>query len=217
METRETLEKSVLQCESFSQSNCAVAVCGSNFNKFQLNLLLKECNPKEIIICFDKEENKGEEKYFNKLWNLCKKYINYCNFSFIYDREELLDMKDSPSDKGEKVFNKLKQYGNKGYVIRKIAHFTIYAAIGISISLFLYVITKKIFISSTLAFILSYMYAYYDELTRQVSVVGRTGTIKDVIIDSAGAFTGIAILFMIVVTFNGIRGFIRFVFRESEA
>ena len=100
-------EKSVLQCESFSQSNCAVAVCGSNFNKFQLNLLLKECNPKEIIICFDKEENKGEEKYFNKLWNLCKKYINYCNFSFIYDREELLDMKDSPSDKGEKVFNKL--------------------------------------------------------------------------------------------------------------
>lgn len=100
-------EKSVLQCESFSQANCAVAVCGSNFNKFQLNLLLKECNPKEIIICFDKEENKGEEKYFNKLWNLCKKYINYCNFSFIYDREGLLDMKDSPSDKGEKVFNKL--------------------------------------------------------------------------------------------------------------
>ena len=100
-------EKSVLQCESFSQPNCAVAVCGSNFNKFQLNLLLKECNPKEIIICFDKEENKGEEKYFNKLWNLCKKYINYCNFSFIYDREGLLDMKDSPSDKGEKVFNKL--------------------------------------------------------------------------------------------------------------
>jgi VanZ family protein len=61
------------------------------------------------------------------------------------------------------------------------------------------------------------MYAYYDELTRQVSVVGRTGTIKDVIIDSAGAFTGIAILFMVVVTFNGIRGFIRFVFRKSEA
>lgn len=107
METREPLEKSVLQCESFSQANCAVAVCGSNFNKFQLNLLLKECNPREIIICFDKEENKGEEKYFNKLWNLCKKYINYCNFSFIYDREELLDMKDSPSDKGEKIFNKL--------------------------------------------------------------------------------------------------------------
>lgn len=117
----------------------------------------------------------------------------------------------------EKVFNKLKQYGDKGYVVRKMAHFSIYAAIGISICLFLYVITKKIFISSTLAFMLSAMYAYYDELTRQVTVAGRVGTIKDVFIDSAGAFTGIAILFAIVVTFNGLRGFINFIFRKSEA
>ena len=102
-------EKSVLQFESFQQDNCAVAVCGSNFNKFQLNLLIKECHPKEIIICFDKEENKGEDKYFMKLWNICQKYKNYCNFSFIYDRENLLDMKDSPSDKGELIFNQLKE------------------------------------------------------------------------------------------------------------
>ena len=102
-------EKSVLQFENFQQDNCAVAVCGSNFNKFQLNLLIKECHPKEIIICFDKEENKGEDKYFMKLWNICQKYKNYCNFSFIYDRENLLDMKDSPSDKGELIFNQLKE------------------------------------------------------------------------------------------------------------
>ncbi|MGL5750148.1 MAG: VanZ family protein [Paraclostridium sp.] len=117
----------------------------------------------------------------------------------------------------EKIFNKLKQYGDKGYVVRKMAHFSIYAAIGTSICLFLYVITKKIFISSTLAFMLSAMYAYYDELTRQVSVAGRVGTIKDVFIDSAGAFTGIAILFAIVVTFNGLRGFVNFIFKKSEA
>ncbi|MGL5507115.1 MAG: VanZ family protein [Paraclostridium sp.] len=117
----------------------------------------------------------------------------------------------------EKIFNKLKQYGDKGYVVRKMAHFSIYAAIGTSICLFLYVFTKKIFISSTLAFMLSAMYAYYDELTRQVAVAGRVGTIKDVFIDSAGAFTGIAILFAIVVTFNGLRGFANFVFRKSEA
>ena len=100
-------EKSVLQFESFQQDNCAVAVCGSNFNKFQLNLLIKECHPKEIIICFDKEENKGEDKYFMKLWNICQKYKNYCNFSFIYDRDGLLDLKDSPTDKGEETFGKL--------------------------------------------------------------------------------------------------------------
>ena len=100
-------EKSVLQFESFEMPNCAVAVCGSNFNKYQLNLLLKYCYPQEIIICFDKEEIRGEEKYFNKLWKIGKKYSEYCDFSFIYDRNSLLNMKDSPSDRGEEVFRKL--------------------------------------------------------------------------------------------------------------
>lgn len=100
-------EKAVLQFENFSRTNCAVAVCGSSLNKFQLDLLLKECHPKEIILCFDKEEKKYEEKYFYKLWNMCKKYNKYCDFSFIYDRENLLEMKNSPSDKGEKIFEQL--------------------------------------------------------------------------------------------------------------
>lgn len=100
-------EKSVLQCESFSGPNCAVAVCGSQFNKYQLNLLMKLCSPKEIVICFDKEELPHEEKYFNKLWSICDKYKHYCRFSFVYDREGLLNLKDSPSDRGEETFQKL--------------------------------------------------------------------------------------------------------------
>lgn len=100
-------EKSCLQMDSFSMPNCSAAICGSNFNKFQLKLLLKTAAPKEIIICFDKEELPKEDKYFYKLLNLCKKYSKYCNFSFIYDRENLLDLKDSPTDKGEEVFKKL--------------------------------------------------------------------------------------------------------------
>lgn len=100
-------EKSVLQSENFDMPNCGVAVCGSNFNKFQLNLLLKYCAPAEIVVCFDKEELPGQDKYFNKLYNIGKKYQNYCNFSFIYDRKNLLEMKDSPTDKGEKVFREL--------------------------------------------------------------------------------------------------------------
>lgn len=100
-------EKSVMQAESFKLPNCSAAVCGSNFNKYQLNILMKACAPHEIVLCFDKEELPGEDRYFNKLWNICQKYKNYCNFSFIYDREGLLDLKDSPTDKGEETFVKL--------------------------------------------------------------------------------------------------------------
>ena len=100
-------EKSCLQFESFNMPHCAVAVCGSTFNKYQLNILMKHCSPSEIVICFDNEEIKGETKYFYKLYNLCKKYNNYCKFSFIYDRQGLLNPKDSPSDHGEEVFKKL--------------------------------------------------------------------------------------------------------------
>lgn len=110
-------EKAVLQMESFPMDNCGVAVCGSNFNKFQLSILMKTCQPKEIVICFDNEEEEGQEKYFFKLWNICKKYSNYCNFSFVYDRKNLTNKKDSPTDKGYKVFLELiskRVYFNEG-------------------------------------------------------------------------------------------------------
>lgn len=100
-------EKFCLQSESFSFPNCSCAVCGSQFNKYQLDILMKNCRPKEIVICFDKEEKNKEDKYFFKLYNLCKKYINYCKMSFIYDIENLLKLKESPTDCGENIFKKL--------------------------------------------------------------------------------------------------------------
>ena len=100
-------EKAVMQMESFSFPNCSAAVCGSSFNKYQLNILMKTCCPTEMVLCFDKEELPGEEKYFFKLYDICKKYGQYCNFSFIYDREGLLNLKESPTDRGEEVFTKL--------------------------------------------------------------------------------------------------------------
>lgn len=100
-------EKACLQCEAFNFPNCSVAVCGSQFNKFQLDLLVRYCHPQEIIICFDKEEKPGEDKYFKKLYDMCKKYTNYANMSFIYDRQGLSKMKDSPSDNGQIIFEQL--------------------------------------------------------------------------------------------------------------
>ena len=100
-------EKSVLQADSFLLPNCCVAICGSNFNKYALKILLKECAPKEIVLCLDNEEKPGEEKYFNKLYSICEKYKNYCNFSFVYDRKQLTKYKDSPTDCGEEIFKEL--------------------------------------------------------------------------------------------------------------
>lgn len=100
-------EKFCLQMESFRFPNCSCAVCGSQFNKYQLNLLMRFCKPQEIVICFDQEEKEKEDKYFYKLFNLCKKYTNYCNMSFIYDQNGLLNLKESPTDRGEATFRKL--------------------------------------------------------------------------------------------------------------
>ena len=69
--------------------------------------MLKECSPQEIVLCLDNEEKPGEEKYFNKLYSICEKYKNYCNFSFVYDRKQLTKYKDSPTDCGEEIFKEL--------------------------------------------------------------------------------------------------------------
>ena len=104
-------EKSVLLYDGYFENNISAAVCGSNFNKVQLEILMKHIKPKEIIICFDKEYTMAGapdgQKYFQKLWDLCIKYSQYCHISFIFDREQLLDKKDSPIDKGKDTFIRL--------------------------------------------------------------------------------------------------------------
>ena len=111
--------------------------------------------------------------------------------------EKIISIKD-------KVFNKLKQYGTKRYIVRKLAHFSIYLCIGISISYVIYLFSKKVLVSSFLAFILTAMYAYYDEF-RQLSVIGRSGSLKDVFIDSLGAFTGILIFTILAAGIKSIK------------
>ena len=109
-------EKSVLQSQTmFGEDNICVASCGSTINKSQINILIKNFELDEIILAFDKEyidfsDTKGR-KYLDKLENLCLKYRNYCNFSFIYDANNLLNEKDSPFDKGKEIF--LKLYNNR--------------------------------------------------------------------------------------------------------
>ena len=109
----EYAEKSTLLYNEFygKENNNSLAVCGSSFNKLQLELLLKNFYLNEIVIAFDKEystyPSKESEEYFNKMMKICVKYKNYCSFSFIYDTKNLLKKKDSPVDMGKSTFEKL--------------------------------------------------------------------------------------------------------------
>ena len=104
-------EKSVLLAEQLEYNN-TVACCGSNISKIQIKQLIN-CGAKEIIIAFDKEyknnKDKKCEQYYNKLYQLCNKYKLYCNMSFIFDFENILNEKDSPIDRGIKEYEYLLQ------------------------------------------------------------------------------------------------------------
>lgn len=94
------------------KNNIMVAVCGSNFSQYQFSLL-KDLNVTKIIIAFDKEGDGwgAREKYQRKLRKICKKFSNFCNIGFLWDSKNLLQLKDSPTDKGKEVFLRLYNEG----------------------------------------------------------------------------------------------------------
>lgn len=102
-------EKSVYQIDNY-MDNISVAVCGFNITQWQINKL-SELGVEEIILAFDKEYYEvGDEKYwkfYNKVKKMTDKIKNYVKVSVIIDYNNLLDYKDSPSDKGKEIFLKL--------------------------------------------------------------------------------------------------------------
>lgn len=78
------------------------------------------------------------------------------------------------------------------FIIRKTAHFTIYAILG-ALSFLSVVTYKKIPFFCRLAISSAFclLYAVSDEL-HQLAVAGRSGEVRDVLIDFCGALLGIA-------------------------
>lgn len=105
-------EKSCMLYQSFFgiENDISVACCGRNLSNYQIDLL-QQSGCKELIIAFDKEHTKiGDEDYYKekkKLQSVGNKVKNYMKVSYIYDTGKLLDLKDSPLDKGPKVFEEL--------------------------------------------------------------------------------------------------------------
>ena len=104
-------EKAVMQYETmFPNSNIALALSSSNLSMFQIQTL-KDLGVDEVIVALDKEFHicgtNEEYIYFKKLKKSILNRINFCTVSLIWDRQGLIDYKDSPLDKGKIVFTKL--------------------------------------------------------------------------------------------------------------
>lgn len=84
------------------------------------------------------------------------------------------------------------------HFIRKTAHFSLYALMGILISLAMAQHTKRFFFVS---YIIGTLYATSDEI-HQLYVPGRSGQISDVLLDSSGVMLGCIIIFIIYRSVN---------------
>ena len=117
--------------------------------------------------------------------------------------EDLINIKD-------KIKNSLKGY-SKNVIVRKAAHFGMYAIIGGIMMIIMYSISKQVIFSACISFALTFLYAVFDE-RRQLNIAGRTGNLTDVFIDSAGAISSIAILSFIFLFCKGFK----FIFKRNK-
>lgn len=89
---------------------------GHEISDIQVQIILQNTPPDtEVVVAFDKDvmtmkdddgNNIGEEYLINQ----CKKFSKFRKTSYIYDTHNILGEKDSPVDKGVKVWNHLFKY-----------------------------------------------------------------------------------------------------------
>jgi len=112
-------EKSVFQTDTmFKDDNFTVALCGNNLTNYQKGMILM-LGVNEVIIALDKQyETLDSEECKKWAKHIKEKVINklspYVCVSVLWDTNDLLEYKDSPTDKGKEVL--LKLLDNKIYV-----------------------------------------------------------------------------------------------------
>ncbi|MEG1705249.1 MAG: VanZ family protein [Clostridia bacterium] len=82
------------------------------------------------------------------------------------------------------------------HIVRKLAHFSIYAIGGILILSHINVSYENLKYKKTIALIIGIIYAITDEI-HQLFIPGRSGNIKDICIDSLGVATGILLIYLV--------------------
>lgn len=88
-------EKSTLKRFSLTDDTC-VSLQGKSMSEEQARILIG-LNA-EIVIALDKDVDINEVRF------MCEKFYHIRPVSYIYDKWDLLDKKDSPADKGNKIY-----------------------------------------------------------------------------------------------------------------
>lgn len=105
--------KGVLQMDTmYGHDNIAVGMFGMNLGTQRRNEILK-LGVNEVIIGLDKdyEDTSGEsfERYVKRIRNIAKKFAGFCKCSVLYDGDNLLEFKESPTDRGRETYESLYQ------------------------------------------------------------------------------------------------------------
>ena len=102
----------------FGDDNFTLAVCGSSFHSYQRDMLIM-LGVKEVIIALDKQYETTDSQEAKDWQNhILKQFVKplspYFSVYVIWDNENLLNYKQSPTDNGKETLLKLMK--NKVYV-----------------------------------------------------------------------------------------------------
>lgn len=105
-------EKSVLQYEQMFDNNIALATCGKNISKWQMDMLVHFLGVSEVIIGFDKEYDSYSEafEYVKGIEKQVQYLSHFAKVGILIDDKNLLSKKDSPVDGTYKTFNNFKTW-----------------------------------------------------------------------------------------------------------
>ena len=95
-------EKSVLKRDSLNDST-GVALSGHSISDEQVRIILG-LNIREVVIALDKDVP------IEEIWCMCEKFYHLKKVSYIWDKHNLLNPKDSPADSPNKVYEFLFKY-----------------------------------------------------------------------------------------------------------
>lgn len=109
-----------------------------------------------------------------------------------------------PYTKGLSEETKLKLVEHGNPIIRKLAHFSIYALVGVWIMSFMSTFQTRLYKKWIISMLVGVSYASLDEY-HQGFVAGRGPSLIDVGIDSLGVLTGIFIVLIIISVYRALK------------